>query len=730
MCYTSIALTHLPYSQILNHCLLLRQLTRRLGWITTENDPPQKSGIIAERLLVGLAKEPQTMLREDMVKTILSLNPPFCCFIANDEMLEMRKLASVARDGLSSAVEELAYTSDRPFSLRRLRVLRVSVAVIYQELDEDDDGEWHTIQTCWNERDLSLVPRLVAILVDISDDLNQHFFIQSVPRMNQALSELLFRTANDLLDLIARFATTYPLTSWDLRRLVTALADLFACSERASSIFSHSSMAYLAAESIRQSCPTVLRNLAGPDAMAEPGVSSAQIILQTLLDHSSDSSGRDPVHHLLQIYDLIDRILLVEDVGREIGSSHWVSLVFPKVLYELETFWRLLEPEIKFHLVKKLVRMDNSEIVIGEYLLTKEMENLSTIFIKLEGPIETDEYRLVLQYQVYSSIYLWNSLISSPDLSTWPFSSLFNPDLSQILNNILSSILLNCFSSSSLTQFIRELAKHFNEFESDVRFSILLLILRIAQADPSVGGALDFTSEILKGLDLESIKPESFKLRTEIGQTLSVYADNTSIITPETAETLVQILEWLTSQGDDTIPKSSTLVGISSSSFSHLCTSVEEIVSPERHISLWDVQTKISFDDDELFSPPNINLDDHLPISSSSSSTSTSTSTTGMDLPLHTILDLFLSEPSKEVPSTPKGTKTPDIFGVVISPPNAILRSPAATGLTKTYVNNDFRQLRQVPSTRLNTSRLPSTHGMSFSLPLPLLVNSSLDWVD
>jgi hypothetical protein len=361
-----------------------------------------------------------------------------------------------------------------------------------------------------------------------------------------------------------------------------------------------------------------------------------------------------------------------------------------------------LEPEIKFHLVKRFVCLDNNEIGIGEYLLTKEMENLSATFHKLEGPIETDECRLVLQYQVSSSIHLWNSLISSPDLTTWLFSSLSSPDLSQILNNILSSILINYFSSSSLTQFIRELAKHSNEFGSDVRFSILLLILRIAQTDPSVGGALDYTSEILKSLDRKSIEPES--LRTEIGRTLSVYAAHTSVITPDSAETLVQILEWLTSQGD-TIPKSSTLVGISLSSFSHLCTSVEEIVSPERHISLWGVQTKFVFDDDELFSLSTIELDDHLPHSLSSSSS------TGMDLPLHTILDLF-SE-SKGIPSTPKGTKTPDIFGVVISPPTAILRSPAATGLTKTYVNNDFRQLRQVPSTRLNTSRLPSTHGMS-----------------
>ena len=50
---------------------------------------------------------------------------------------------------------QLAYSSDRPFFLRRLRVLRVSIAVIYEELDEDG-GEWQTIETYWNERDLSL----------------------------------------------------------------------------------------------------------------------------------------------------------------------------------------------------------------------------------------------------------------------------------------------------------------------------------------------------------------------------------------------------------------------------------------------------------------------------------------------------------------------------------------------------------------------------------------------
>jgi hypothetical protein len=69
-----------------------------------------------------------------------------------------------------------------------------------------------------------------------------------------------------------------------------------------------------------------------------------------------------------------------------------------------------------------------------------------------------------------------------------------------------------------------------------------------------------------------------------------------------------------------------------------------------------------------------------------------------------------LLHPPTPTPSTPKRT-TPEVLGLVpISSPTALLRSPAATGLTKTYLNNDFRQLRQLPSARQNTSRLPSMH--------------------
>jgi len=50
------------------------------------------------------------------------------------------------------------------------------------------------------------------------------------------------------------------------------------------------------------------------------------------------------------------------------------------------------------------------------------------------------------------------------------------------------------------------------------------------------------------------------------------------------------------------------------------------------------------------------------------------------------------------------------VIGMANISPSTILRSPLVTGLTKTYLKNDFRQLRQGNQTRQNTSRLPSMH--------------------
>ena len=148
--------------------------------------------------------------------------------------------------------------------------------------------------------------------------------------------------------------------------------------------------------------------------------------------------------------------------------------MFSKLLYKLEFFWRLLEPELKVHLVKRFVRMDNSEIGIGEYLLTKEMENLSS---------------RVLLNQTNIDLFC-NIKFTRQFTHLLPLQPRSVPNIKQHIAFYSPQLLFVIFTN----KFIRELAKHVNEFESDVRFSIVLLILR-----------LDLTSETLKGLNRESM---------------------------------------------------------------------------------------------------------------------------------------------------------------------------------------------------------------------------------
>ena len=70
----------------------------------------------------------------------------------------------------------------------------------------------------------------------------------------------------------------------------------------------------------------------------------------------------------------------------------------------------------------------------------------------------------------------------------------------------------------------------------------------------------------------------------------------------------------------------------------------------------------------------------------------------------------LLRQPTPEPSTPPRKALNQDVLSLVAISPPALIRSPAATGLTKTYLNNDFRQLRQAPSARQNTSRLPSMH--------------------
>lgn len=653
------------------------QLTRRLEWIIADSNPPRKSGILAEQVLADVAHDPHAVLMQDFTKAILSLRQPLS-FITENDRLSMRKVALVAEDGLPAAIEELMFSSDHPLSLRRLRTLRVSLAIVKQEL-ETEKGEWRLLQTVWDEQSHGLGVRLVDIITGVSDDLNAHFRLTPPPVMNQALVDQLFRTADDILRLLARLTPTYPLTTRSTRALTTAVADIFTCTDAADMIYSQSSSACISAQGTRQTCLELVRDLSNADSWVEPEKLGAEVILRTLFEHGVGSNGRDPAYHLLQIICLIDHLLPLSGSNpQDIQPSHWITDVIPSLLTEISTFVSILDTENKVHFVKRLVNLDNGVIGIGDWLFLEELKQLSQVLRSLENGIADEDRRSVARYQASLSLrFIRELVVATSSASTWCIACISTiPDAARMLKDCLIALLDGHFASSNLTELVQVLSEHTTSFDPDLQFAVALALLRQMQNPSSshIAPVLD----ILKRIPDSSI--DAGLVRMEMGRMLSTFSDST--IEGDAATALLGILLWFAEY------VTVKLSGITPVRYSTLCDRLLQAL-PASAAEIENLRSNITADEDELLDPPTIYLPDSLSFT------------------LQNIEDL-LAPPT---PSTPKGKHTPDILGlVVVSPPNALLRSPAATGLTKTYANNDFRQLRQIPSARQNTSRLPSMH--------------------
>ncbi len=708
---------------------MLRQLTRRLGWITSDNAIPRNSGTLAERVLVNLAQEPHSILHDDLVSTILSLKPPLS-FIADGERLTLRKVALVAEDGLSAALEEIAFKSDNPLSLRRLRTLRVSLVILLNSLDAEDEGEWHAVDLFWSEQKQDLNIRLIEIVMGISQDLNTRFSVASVPGpVNQALTEQLFRTSEDLLRVLGKLSVAFPLNVRSLRTATTWIADVFACAGMADSQYSQTNTACVAAQEARQACIEFLRALSEPEVTAEPDKLGADVILGTLLKHAERSGGRDPVHHVLQTYAMIEFLLPLPQKETE-EPSHWVTLVLPSVLVELKEFTRLLDIENRVHLLKRLIKLDRGTIGIGEWLLAEELKHALTILERLTGHLSSStEQWIVLQHEVYLALCVLHELIMPrSDVVAWCIDAIASTDdLSRTLTQCFGALLDANVTCQPLMNIVKVLAENVGVFGEGLKRSVLLEYLRVMQLE---GLYLSDSMEKILAMLKEQTSPSytSDPLRFELARFLSSLADLHSSIDATLAGEVLAILEWLTKEdqkGVDDEDRATLLYGLAPKAFSQLCYAIESALllnqadpSHEQQSRLLaTVREKIIVKDlseeaDKM--PPLIELPETL---------SMSLAEVEILLKGHHHRRGGAEQESETkghggatTPSTPKGVKTPDLLGVVISPPTAILRSPAATGLTKTYVANDFRQLRQAPATRLNTSRLPSMHGMLSSV--------------
>ncbi|TFK90885.1 hypothetical protein K466DRAFT_483964 [Polyporus arcularius HHB13444] len=676
------------YREIVNHFLLLRQMTFRLECMT-DIDPPTQSGIDAEHILVDLAKNPRAILRPNLVKCILNISTS-TSYITDEERASMRQAAFVVDDGFTGAVDELLRPLERPPTAGSLRTLRVALAYVERELDEDEDSR--VLDDFWDEANCSLTTALCNLLDPAVEEIRTHFsLIRPPPRTGQDVMAQLLWTTDDILRLLLRLVPTYPLPSRLLRSLTASAADLFACADAADMLYSPASQPSVAAQCASQSCIDIVRVLAEQDAPSSGGKPGAQVVLRSLLDHGLHSGGLDPTHHLLQVFCLLNYLLPAEECTEE-QRTLWVNHVIPTLLPELATFGRALDTENKVHFVRRLVELDQGVIGVGEWLLVEELKEVSNAVQSLRDESLLETKRRIAQSQIALFFKFVADILQGPS-ANWVVDGLAAAEEApHLLASIISSLLDLRLSPPHLGDVVEKFAAGYEAFDNELRFALVSALWRSLQAPELT------TSRIERRLErsvtiLTTITPsylDPSKVTREVGMLVVDLTQQPVSLEGEASHSLVSLLEWMTKTAA-TVPQMADLQTISSDQFTNFRDRLSATLSTEWAQRLEAVSCEIVCGS-STGSPPQRTTE--LPDTA--------------ELSIQDLEDLLRQH--TPAPSTPpRRVLNQDVFGLVTVSPLTLLRSPVATGLTKTYSNNDFRQLRQ-SSARANTSRLPSMH--------------------
>ncbi|KAG1881402.1 hypothetical protein C8R48DRAFT_1862 [Suillus tomentosus] len=671
------------YRAIISPLLLLPQMTFRLECMTIGNDPPTTAGINAESLLYALAANPQSFLNPDFVRCVRSWEPWSLTWINERERADIERAAEIAAEGVGGAVEELVAFAkeghDAILDQGRIRALRVAVAVIMHTLEDNTEsgtkcGHWTVLEAVWGEHTHGLLNYAIDVFTRISVEVKQGFSLTPSPSLTIGLEPLLLVTNESLLLIASLYAFSIT-TSRAVRMLVSGVLDMYSCADVASHESVANSAVRDAALLTKHACANVLcafsRNL---QDQSKCGLS---IVLRTLFEQGLHFDNVDPTRRLLSAFYLVLRVI-ADDGDLPVG---WMPVVIPQILTPLTLFFRHLEPAHKVQLVQRLVNLDRGVLELGDFLVQGEVKRLASLLKVIAERGVVTQWEVGAGLEFVTGLEFVAGLIEGED-GDWCISSLYQSEWGTVMTRLLEA---NIYSRH-LGMIAGRLAENPESLGIELRLSVVAVLLRGVQVqEPSVRrmNAFGLISAVLETTDEKDRDPE--RLLWEVGHALGAIVESNDNLSSLDSESVVNTLLLLDS------PSQSDLHGLTSEQWVKLCTHLETSLPPNMLPMLPIIKGFHPFP-----SPP--------PTTSFLPSTLT--------MPLCDLISLL--QPPPPLPSTPppkRKSPSQDVLGLVaISPPTAVLRSPAVTGLTKTYTRNDFRELRQLPSARQNTSRLPSMH--------------------
>ena len=654
------------------------------------DDTPTRAGMDAENIILNLANEPQSFLSQDIIQCIFALSQPLAV-ITEEERSTLRKLADIADGGLVYALEELAGLPDADLNdIRNLRILRCSLAVIDSTIRNNDDGEWKVLESSWGGRSQGVVIRLGEVYSTLVQHIKRRFGLASPPSKPHNLTDQTFRSVNETLVLFTRLTSSYLPPTRVIREWTANTVDLFACTDAADATFSRTDPVTAVARETRDTCIYSLKTMANLDVSI--GLKHvSEIIFRVILVHGLQDGEIDPVYRLHQAFTLIDHLIPFPDpeiLGHDEYVGVWVQRIIPNLLTELRTFLTVLDLESKVHLIKRLVNIDDGVIGVGEWLILESMEDFHHLVRNAdEYPNGID----ILLYQVTQYLRLLEDLLSpSSSVSGWLLEFIgSSPEMFNLLSSCLGWLLQRRYTAPCATDIAYRIASGRPELDNVALITVISsTLLRTAQeTDLSVTDLvsnLNPIPDLLKKLS----EGELTEMRPEVGAMAGALAP-TLMVDLQLATVVVRILEVVTEYSNDPVE----LPGLTGSHLSDLLENMNPEVPAEKVDPL---QSKIV----PSFQHPS----DHVGLTQLPSTLSYSF--TEIHDIIHQVADV--QPPPGTPPQKPQAQDA--VIGMANISPSTILRSPFVTGLTKTYLKNDFRLLRQSNQTRQNTSRLPSTH--------------------
>jgi hypothetical protein len=675
--------------QIVNRFLLLPQMIYRLEYIK-EKMTVSKIGIMAERILADLTKEPESLLSPDIRRIFMETQPSLLS-ISDQEGVSIRQRAFFAHGGLPNALRELTMRSERPISIDTLRNVRVTLAMANAEL-HDSQEDWKLMQELWESQPLSLLSAFIDLFLVVSEGVTDQFTLHPPQQtVEQHLYES-FLASNDILDLVCKLL---PLGS-PSRRSTTALVghvvDVFVCTDAVDMLYSQSSPICSVAQQTRQSCITVVRTLCSSTTRNSSTPAASQV-MRTLLQHGLQPAG-DPAFHMLQVVCLIDHILPTPGDMEDDNSQQllWARDVFANILPELGLFFASLDTENKVHIARRLAQVDRNIVGIGEWLLAQELRAM-LYALHLINTVDAPNHTM-LAYQVSCILdFLRDLLCGSKSTADWWMTAISTEsDIAGLMGKCLNALVEAQVSTPHLSSIIFKLSEARQDLPPSLQAACLLALLRIAQF-PGMNHEdwiHTFTNAVGLAHAVPSSMVDTIAYTAELSATLAAYVSTIgtiSVIDESIASAIFQLLQL---KGDSE-PLSPVL---SSAQRGHLV-----------HVLERSLPAGVSGEARALITP--------IPASAMDVSTNVLEPLTDIvEVTMGQLEDLL--RPSRVSPTTPvirPMDHTPDVLAQVTVSPAALFRSPSATtGLTKTYVNNAFRELRTSPLARQNTSRMPSMH--------------------